>query len=601
LNDKKVQNHLLKWTEAINIETGPLFACGYLYGFSDGSSCVWFAFHHLIADSNSFKLVSDDLARFYKNLPFWVKGLWYKEWCWFLKAYGIKKTGTNEEFYWRALLPGIRRFNKYLSRLGGGGGDGFLNKKIDYELELCKSDSLTLLKDAPNVFNSNLNAIFLTAIGHGLKEITKNPVNYVTLNCATRKEVFVDHTNARGLDIILTVGLFRICYPVKIHSGNKNADVLASLKENTSYIRDIPNNGLGYGPLVGYLKLPRVRFDFTGIKNESNNYQKDEWHLIETTNEFEEDYVYDNDIAIRCVCSNSKLFFKFRSRLSQVRTLEFIQTIKCRLEELAQKTRTSPPMHDLTLVDYGIRSYDSPFTIFNEIENKGKILFFLPPIGGHAESYYNNLVPRLLSYKLVLFNNYYNNMRAKCLDTSSSISHLAHFYVTLVRQLQPTGPYSFIGQSFGGLVAFEMTRQLCNKGARVENVFFIDTLFNINKTLHDIDRGYELNTLDKITYKYVPVIDGSEMFKTKLKDINWVLFKAERIDEYFKLDVTSYEWYKYYVKSEFNNLESFLSDDADEQVKLIRRIVLENHSHLSWRWDQQEIEKMANHIKNYVG
>jgi pimeloyl-ACP methyl ester carboxylesterase len=594
LNHTNVENHILKWTKAINIETGPLFACGYLYGFKDGSSRVWFAFHHLIGDSNSFKIISNDLTRFYKNLPFWVKGLWYKEWCRFLKAYGIKKTGTDEEFYWRALLPDIRRFNKDLSR----SDDKFLNEKIDYELELSKRDSLSLLEDAPNAFNSNLNSIFLTSIGYALKEITNNPINYVTLHCATRKEVFVDHTNARSLDILLTVGLLKIFYPVKIHTESLDADILSNLKENTSYIKDIPNNGLGYGSILGYLKLPRVSFYFTGVKKKKNNGSDDEWHLIET-GEFYDDY-YDNDIAIRCICRNGKLYLKFRSRWSQVKTLEFIQTIKYRLEEMAQKTRTSP-IHDFTLVDYGIRSYAPAYAIFNEKENNGKILFFLPPIGGNAESYYNNLVPKLSSYKLILFNNYYDNMRAKFLDSSSSISHLADYYVTLVKQLQPTGPYSFIGHSFGGLVSFEMARQLSNNGARVENVFFIDTLFNMNKTLNAIDRGYKLNALDKISHKYVAVIDESERFKRNLKDINWVLFKAERIDEFFKFEKTTHECYKYYVMSKFNNLETFLSDNVDEQETLIKRIVLQNHSHLSWRWDKQEIEKMANNIKNYVG
>jgi thioesterase domain-containing protein len=57
----------------------------------------------------------------------------------------------------------------------------------------------------------------------------------------------------------------------------------------------------------------------------------------------------------------------------------------------------------------------------------------------------------------------------------SSIPSMARHYVSLVRQVQPEGPYLLSGASFGGVVAFEMAQQLTATGARVELLALFDT------------------------------------------------------------------------------------------------------------------------------
>ncbi len=48
-------------------------------------------------------------------------------------------------------------------------------------------------------------------------------------------------------------------------------------------------------------------------------------------------------------------------------------------------------------------------------------------------------------------------------------------YMAAIRSVQPSGPYALIGHSFGGLVAFEITRQLEAAGETVERLVMIDT------------------------------------------------------------------------------------------------------------------------------
>jgi thioesterase domain-containing protein len=58
----------------------------------------------------------------------------------------------------------------------------------------------------------------------------------------------------------------------------------------------------------------------------------------------------------------------------------------------------------------------------------------------------------------------------------TSIEAMAASYLRELRRLQPAGPYRLGGWSMGGLVAFEMARQLEAEGQELELVALIDTL-----------------------------------------------------------------------------------------------------------------------------
>ncbi len=57
-----------------------------------------------------------------------------------------------------------------------------------------------------------------------------------------------------------------------------------------------------------------------------------------------------------------------------------------------------------------------------------------------------------------------------------SAQELASGYLTAIRKVQPEGPYTLGGWSFGGFVALEMARQLQQEGERTSNVFLLDTV-----------------------------------------------------------------------------------------------------------------------------
>jgi thioesterase domain-containing protein/3-oxoacyl-(acyl-carrier-protein) synthase/acyl carrier protein len=55
------------------------------------------------------------------------------------------------------------------------------------------------------------------------------------------------------------------------------------------------------------------------------------------------------------------------------------------------------------------------------------------------------------------------------------IPALAAHYAQIIRTVQPEGPYDLGGYSFGGLLAYEVTRQLQEQGGTVESIVMVDT------------------------------------------------------------------------------------------------------------------------------
>src|SRR5206468_8512791 len=91
-------------------------------------------------------------------------------------------------------------------------------------------------------------------------------------------------------------------------------------------------------------------------------------------------------------------------------------------------------------------------------------------IGGTALTFRNvvaNLPPDQPLYALEAFGN----------DRSwSTLEELAGMYIKDLLVFQPQGPYHFIGSSFGGMVIFEMARQLQECGHLVGLVGMLDSV-----------------------------------------------------------------------------------------------------------------------------
>ncbi|MFI5685201.1 SDR family NAD(P)-dependent oxidoreductase [Streptomyces sp. NPDC051636] len=100
-------------------------------------------------------------------------------------------------------------------------------------------------------------------------------------------------------------------------------------------------------------------------------------------------------------------------------------------------------------------------------ESSGPPLFTFHPAGGPT-SVYQPLTQLLPADQAV-----YGMER---LDALSTMEDKAAHYITLIKDLQPRGPYRLLGWSFGGCLAYETAQQLTDAGERVDFLGLIDTI-----------------------------------------------------------------------------------------------------------------------------
>jgi thioesterase domain-containing protein len=60
-------------------------------------------------------------------------------------------------------------------------------------------------------------------------------------------------------------------------------------------------------------------------------------------------------------------------------------------------------------------------------------------------------------------------------EPNKSLEEMATFYISLMVQQNPDGPYILSGYCFGGIVAFEMAKQLQSMGKKVDKLILFDT------------------------------------------------------------------------------------------------------------------------------
>jgi thioesterase domain-containing protein len=99
-------------------------------------------------------------------------------------------------------------------------------------------------------------------------------------------------------------------------------------------------------------------------------------------------------------------------------------------------------------------------------------LFLVHPIGGEVQYAFDmarHLEPNLAIYGLAA------SGLAEGELPHASIAAMASIYLGAVRQVQSAGPYRLAGWSLGGMIAYEMARQLREAGETVNFIGMIDT------------------------------------------------------------------------------------------------------------------------------
>ncbi len=566
-----IEKTLNSWQSSFNLEEGPLHCIAYLHGYEDRSARIFFAMHHLILDSVSWRILAEDLEALYNDQELNLKGSSYRQWSVAIAEYAHKN--KSEHAYWKNILID---FDK----------DGMSTIIQDREiinhgdLSLTSKQTTQLLKISNQAYNTQINDLLLTALAYALAKITDKNVNHIILEGHGREEI------DERLDINRTVGWFTTMFPVRLKLCEHMED---SIKFTKEYLRQVPNNGIGYGALFGYKKdeLPKISFNYLGqFGNEKNDKP---WSIVKenTGQSFDELNKSDLLLNINGGFVNGILHFDILSKLDIKVSNKFIKAFKYYLEEVIShcinKKTTSYTMSDFD--DF------EPYVILNDNINYTNInnnLFMFPPGDGGAESYFNNVVTNLADFRLVLFNNYYYHLKENYSDTYNvneiTYEELAKEYITYMESIQPFGPYNLFGWSFGGVLVFEIAKQLAKKGQIVKNIILLDPYFNYKVVCKAI-KNLTTDLINNINEKYSPQATAA------LFDTNILLFKATK-EEHGILSLTDIS--KHYVENtESNYLDTILKEKEISIIPL-------NTSHYNVMKNDDCIEKICYFINKLM-
>jgi len=329
---------LSNWQSSFNIEHGPTYNIGYIHGYVDGSSRIWFALHHLIVDSVSWRILSEDLRELYNGLRddgrdnkkeiLGSKGSSYRQWVNVVREYA--NTHDAEKDYWINILSG--NDNNELTK-----SIADRNTQSYASLQLSQKQTSLLLQESNRAYNTQVNDILLTALGYILFEITERRINYIVLEGHGREEI------DSHIDISRTIGWFTTMYPVRLEISE---DLGSSLKNIKEALRQVPNKGIGYGSLIGYdiNKLPRISFNYLGQFDQEQQDQfkarENSWQIISEDSgiSVSKDNHDHNILNINGLVIDGELKFSIVSKLDQSTTSQLAILFKEKLEEIIYHT-----------------------------------------------------------------------------------------------------------------------------------------------------------------------------------------------------------------------------------------------------------------------
>ncbi|MBZ4410591.1 non-ribosomal peptide synthase/polyketide synthase, partial [Myxococcus sp. XM-1-1-1] len=184
--------------------------------------------------------------------------------------------------------------------------------------------------------------------------------------------------------------------------------------------------------------------------------------------------VWEDVLGVRPIGVRSSFFELGGHSLLAVRMMSAVSEAVGRPVPLAALFQ-APTVEQLAalLRDGATMTGTSPVVPFGALRPGGKTPFFcVHPVGGNVLCY-AELARRLGTERPFV------GLQAQGVNGEATprgtVEEMATAYVDAMRKVQPSGPYLLGGWSLGGVIAYEMARQLREQGQRVELLALIDT------------------------------------------------------------------------------------------------------------------------------
>jgi len=319
LSAKALNHKLTEWQSHFDIFDGPLWQINYLYGFEDGSSRIYLAFHHLIIDTVSWRILLEDIQALYEDKALPAKTSSYRQWVNTVNKY---KMSEAEYTYWQHQIAGQIDYSQSFE---------VTSEHYFIEMGLSREESQQLLQQANSAYNTEINHLLLIALAYALKSWHHSDTSFITLEGHGREEL------QANIDTGRTIGWFTIMYPIKLQLRSDLASSIKSIKEN---LRQLIHSGLGFNTVFSSHTLPKICFNYLGQFNNENG---NNWKISEENGgiDFHPDNIDHNILSINGILINGELRFSIISRLQVAQTKAFAEAYKKSLLELIQHCLTT--------------------------------------------------------------------------------------------------------------------------------------------------------------------------------------------------------------------------------------------------------------------
>ncbi|UYA58815.1 Siderophore biosynthesis non-ribosomal peptide synthetase modules 1 [Pectobacterium sp. F1-1] len=253
LGDDGLQQAFTALQREFDPAQGRTMACALVRHHPQADTALFLAFHHLVIDAVSWRILVDDLERLYLGEPLSPKTSSYRQWGTALHHYATQH--AEQLAYWQAQEDG----GDQTALLAAKDPQGHASAAM---LTLDAETTGQLVSEANRAFNTEVSDLLLAALTRTLNELGWGDNARIMLEGHGREAI--DPT----LDVSRTVGWFTSTYPVCLQDKPDWASLIKSSKEQ---LRQVPDKGVGFNPLRDYhpqgssLTLSPIVFNYLGL------------------------------------------------------------------------------------------------------------------------------------------------------------------------------------------------------------------------------------------------------------------------------------------------------------------------------------------------
>ncbi|WP_395948574.1 amonabactin biosynthesis non-ribosomal peptide synthetase AmoG [Aeromonas mytilicola subsp. aquatica] len=239
--------HTLAWARLRNLA---------IEGEADPVEGLFLAFHHLVIDAVSWRILAEDLARVSRGEPLPAKGSSYRQWGEGLAAYA--KREEDQLGFWLAQGEGSQGHLLEAARAADGRAAASL-------LQLDKETTARLIDPANQAFFTRVPDLLLAALTRTLSELGYGARHCVMLEGHGREAIDAE------LDVSRTLGWFTSTYPLALADEPEWDALVCATKER---LRAVPDKGVGFNALRLHhprgWELPEalIVFNYLGVSHQ---------------------------------------------------------------------------------------------------------------------------------------------------------------------------------------------------------------------------------------------------------------------------------------------------------------------------------------------